>query len=263
MIEAWIDRRAARFSDVVVANSMAVAADTLDHESIAPSHVRVIRNGVEIPPQVSPAQRSELRARLGATDEVVIGCVANYRPVKRLDLLVEAVGSLDGIPGVRLVLVGEGPLRRELEEQIRRLGLNAWVVLHGAEPDPAWLYHAFDIVASASESEGLPNGLLEAAAASLPIVATDAGGTREVVDDGVSGLLVPVNDIERLTQALRSLIQDPASRREMGAAGQRHARANFGMGRFVAETEDLYDEFDRRRRSRARGAELDTDGVRA
>jgi glycosyltransferase involved in cell wall biosynthesis len=235
---------AKRLTDVVVANSAAVGADTLVREHLDPAKLRIIRNGVELIERLSADERAMRRAALGVADEeLLIGCVANYRPVKRLDLLIDAFSALARENDqLRLVLVGEGHLRPDLEQQIRARGLEGRVRLHGLVLDPRPLYGAFDLVVQASRSEGLPNALLEAAAAGLPIVATAAGGTGEIVVDGSTGLLVPTGDANALASALHRVASDPVLRTRLGAAAREHVAATFGMDRFVAEFAALYEE---------------------
>jgi glycosyltransferase involved in cell wall biosynthesis len=243
-LEAPIGSLVRRMTDAVVANSAAAATHAVANGSADPAKIRIIRNGVELIDPVSDDERVARRRAVGATDdEVVIGCVANYLPVKRLDLLVDAFGLLvrAGMP-VRLVIVGEGMERPALERQLRELGLEARVRLHGAELAPEPLYAAFDIVAQSSTREGLPNSLLEAASAGRAIVATDAGGTSEIVFDGRTGLLVPVNDRDALTAALRRLVVDVGLRGRLGVAARAYVAATFGMDRFSSEFARLYEQ---------------------
>jgi glycosyltransferase involved in cell wall biosynthesis len=115
------------------------------------------------------------------------------------------------------------------------------VRIHGAEPDPLPLYAAFDLVVQASVREGLPNVLLEAGAAARPIVATAAGGSGEVVVDGVTGLLVPVEDRAALTSAMRAAMDDEGLRNRLGAAARDLVASQYGMDRFVAEWATFYE----------------------
>lgn len=243
-LEQRINTLANRRVDAVVANSEAVAADTLRHEQIDPAKLRVIRNGVEtIDSPPAEAVASQRRALGVADDEVLIGCVANYQPVKRHDLLVDAFACLhrEGLK-VRLLLVGEGPLRGELQRRIDGYGLEGYAQLYGSVTDPRPLYSVFDLVVQSSRSEGLPNALLEAAAAARPIVATAAGGSEEIVIDGETGLLVPINDADALAAAIRRAVMDPALREQLGLAARRRADTTFRMSRFVAEYAALYEE---------------------
>jgi glycosyltransferase involved in cell wall biosynthesis len=239
-----MDVLARRRTDGIVANSEAVRADVARREGIAPERIRVIHNGVEIPPPMPPEEREALRTNWGfGPDDVVVGSVANYKPRKGLESLLRTAGMLRAdLPQLRFVLVGEGSLRPELERMIGELGLSATVRLHGREPDARRLYGAFDVVAHVSESEGLPNVLLEAAAAGRAIVATPAGGSAEVIVDGESGMLVPIGDAVALAQTIRRLALDPALRERLGAAARERAASVFGMDRFVAETAALYEE---------------------
>jgi glycosyltransferase involved in cell wall biosynthesis len=244
-LERTVASLVGRLTDVVVANSAAVASNAINAGGVSSEKIRIIRNGVVVRPPVSAAERLVRRRALGIDDlnDVVIGCVANYSPVKRHDLLIEAFAALqDRRQMVRLVLVGEGPLRSALERRIRELGLEARVRLHGSEVDPEPLYAAFDIVVQASSREGLPNALLEAGGAGRALVATDAGGSGEIVLDGRTGLLIPVEDRAALVSALYGLVSDPDLRDRLGLAAREHVVATFGMDRFVAEFAQLYEE---------------------
>jgi glycosyltransferase involved in cell wall biosynthesis len=249
-VERVADALARRNTDVFVANSAAVKADVVRRERIRPDRVRVIHNGVQPAPPLDADKRTRVRAAWGASGEtIVIGCVANYKPFKGLELLVRAAARLAAqaaTPEIRLVLVGEGRLRPELEALRATLGVERTVILHGQEPEARSLYGAFDIAAHASEAEGLPNVVLEAAAAGLPIVATDAGGTGEIISDGATGLLVPIGDESALVAALARLCLDPGERRRLGDAARADVLARFGVQRMVDEFANLYRELGRR-----------------
>ena len=242
--ERWIETLVGGMTDVVVANSAAVAAHAVSG-GVAPEKLRIIRNGVVVPEPVSEAERAARRHTVGVDDpnEIVIGCIANYSPVKRHDLIIEAFAALqDQDRSLRLVLVGEGPMRPTIEHQVRELGLESRVRLHGSELNPERLYPAFDVAVQASSREGLPNALLEAGAAGRPMVATAAGGTDEIVIDGQTGLLIPVDDGAALTEAMRRMVSDAELRQRLGRAAREHVAATFDMDRFVAEFAVLYEE---------------------
>ena len=239
-----VDRLAGRLTDAVVANSAAAAEFAIRSHGTDPAKLRIIRNGVEPIAPLSAEERSAWRRKMDAgDDEFVIGCVGNYRHVKRHALLIDAFATLArDRADLRLVLVGEGAIRPDLERQIQALGLDDRIRLHGIELDPRPMYGAFDVVVQSSMSEGLPNVLLEAAAAGRPIVATAAGGSSEIVIDGRTGLLVPVEDLDALTRALRRAIDEPDLRSRLGAAARTHVEATFGMARYAREWGDRYEE---------------------
>lgn len=238
-----IDRAAHRMFDGIVANSFAVADIAVRVHGADPRKVRVIRNGVEAAPAVESGSRARMRRRLGADDDqILIGCVGNYREMKGHGELVDAFASLAVEDDrLRLVLVGEGPTRERIEHQVERLGLADRVRVHGREIDIAPVYAALDVVVQASSSEGLPNVLLEAAAAGRPIVATDAGGSGEVILDGITGLLVPVGDEAELVRQMRRVSTDTVLRDRLGSAAREHMISSFGVDRFVAEWAAYYE----------------------
>ena len=244
-----LDRLVNRLSDQVVANSAAAAVIARETEGIPAEKVRVIRNTVLPPPPMDEGQRSNVRAELGAgTEDLLIGCVGNYREVKRHLLLLEAFAPLAGLDArVRLVLVGEGPERRAMEAWIAASGLGERIRLHGSVPDARPLYRAFDLVVQASRSEGLPNVILEAAAAARPIVATDAGGTAEVITDGENGLLVPVEDAQALRAAMQRVLGDRVLASRLGEAALRRVELEYGVGRYTEEWARCYEEMADRR----------------
>ena len=232
-----------RLTDAVVANSDAAASFAIDHQAADPRKVRVIRNGVEPVEPIDEEERAALRARLGAAaGDLLMGCVANYRDVKRHALLIEAFAEVARErPRLRLALVGDGPMRPEIERQLRDLGLTGRVHLHGRALDARHLVAAFDVAVQASRTEGLPNALLEAASAGRPIVATAAGGSGEIVLDGETGLLVPVEDRTRLSRRWRASWTTRSCGCGWGKPHDSTSRSQFGMDRFVREWVALYE----------------------
>ena len=235
-------RLANRLTDIVVANAEVVAAEVVRKQGMPRAKVRVIRAGVALPPAFPEVERQAYRAAMGASERhLLVGCVGNFRTMKRHDLLLDVFASLlPSHPDLRLALVGDGYLREPIEEQIGRLGLESRVVLTGTATDLPPLYDAFDLYVQASNSEGLPNVLLEAAAARLPIVATAAGGTGEVVRDGETGMLVPIDDKARLAAALDKAISDPGLRHRLGIGARELIERDYGMDRMAQEYADMY-----------------------
>jgi len=246
-VERAADDLARRSADIIVANSRAVADDVVRREGVDPARIRIIRNGVELPPPTDESRRRAARAELGVgTDGPVVGCVGTFKRGKGQDRVVTAMAEIArGRPDAWLVFVGDGPERAAVEGQARAAGLER-VRFSGPVPDARTLYDGFDLVVSASDAEGLPNVLLEAGAAGRPIVATAAGGTPEIVMDGETGLLVPVGAVDGLGVAMMRLLDEPTLAERLGRAAREHVGRSFGLARFVSETAALYEEMARR-----------------
>jgi glycosyltransferase involved in cell wall biosynthesis len=183
--------------------------------------------------EVAPNTRAERRRHLGVGDEhVVVAGVGRLIPVKGFEYLVDAhAAALASVPELRLVLVGDGDGRRELEERVRARGVSDTVVLAGAAAPseiPAYMAAA-DIIAVPSVRhggyvDGLPNVALEAMAAGKPVVGSRVGGIPELVRDGENGLLVTEKDASALAAAFVTLARDPALRARLGANGRQEIR---------------------------------------
>jgi glycosyltransferase involved in cell wall biosynthesis len=171
----------------------------------------------------------------------VLGTVARFDPVKALDVLIGAFASLPAQWGkARLLIVGDGPQRERLEALTRTLKVADRVRFAGFIVDAPRCMPAIDLYVSASRREGLPLSLLEAMACGLPVVATRVGGHVDAVEDGVTGLLVSVDDQAGLISAMATLLADPERRRQMGEAGRERVEKHFSVGRMVAATADVY-----------------------
>jgi len=136
--------------------------------------------------------------------------------------------------------VGDGPLRGEIEERIRRDAMGTYVHLLGARRDVPALLGLMDVYLFTSRSEGLSNALMEAAAAGLPAVATRVGGNIDVVHDGATGLLAPAQDRDAMTRAVLRLLGDAELRSRYGRAARRLAEREFDAARNVARIEAIY-----------------------
>jgi len=238
---AFVNRALGRRPNRVVAVSHELRAFMVA-EGFRASHVEVIHNGIDAGPAVEPGARERARQGLGlAPTGMVIGSVARFDPIKRFDVLVRAFQVLvREEPGARLVLVGDGPERERLEALVDECGLRASALFPGLRSDARALMPAFDVYANASDSEGISITLLEAMAASLPVVATRVGGTPEIVDTGVSGELVPARDAGALASTLVSLLRDPARRSSLGERARRTVVERFAFERMVRDYLAVY-----------------------
>jgi glycosyltransferase involved in cell wall biosynthesis len=243
-VRAGLDIIARHSADAIVANAYAVRDDVLRHERVSPARIRVIHNGVVIPPPLADDERERIRREWGiGSDELLVGAVANLKAGKGHDALVEvAAKTRDALPQARYRVVGSGPELAALQGAVDGAGLADRFRFLGGDPDGRALLGAFDVVVHPSEAEGLPNAVLEAAAAGRAILATDAGGTREIVESGATGVLTAIGDRDAIAAGLVRLGHDADLRLRLGAAARDHASRVFGMDRFVAETAAMYEE---------------------
>jgi glycosyltransferase involved in cell wall biosynthesis len=185
----------------------------------------------------------------------VVLIVGHLHAVKGYPTFLEAAQRVAAIvPECAFVSLGEEMsgtgYRATLERRAQELGLNDRMYFLGWRDDIRHILSAADVVALPSLAEGLPMAILEAMACARPVVATPVGGNSEAVLDGVTGLLVPVNDADALASALIRLLRDPQLARSMGEAGRRRVEDHFSVERFVRAVEGLYDDL---RGSRRRG----------
>jgi glycosyltransferase involved in cell wall biosynthesis len=225
--------------DRVVAVSNNVRDFCVSHIGLPTEKLVVIHNGVELPRKPMPSPQ-EARSQLGLpTDEPLVGTVSRLEPVKGIAILIQALLHIDPI---HLVIIGDGLERAALEALADDLGVNNRIHWAGHRRDVERLLPAFDLFVQPSLHEGLPNTVLEAMAAGLPVAATSVGGTPEVVVDGATGLLVSPRNPEALAQAITTLLRDSDLRRKMGRAGQERVARHFSVERMVQQTQDLYEQ---------------------
>lgn len=212
-------------------------------EGLAPGRVTCVRSAVDAAPYLQPVDRAAFRAEFGLpSDALVIGMVAQLIKRKGHRYLLDAVQALRGRhAALQVVLFGQGPLREELEAEVRQRGMADIVSLAGFRTDlPRWL-GGLDILAHPADMEGLGVSLLQASAAGLPIVTSRAGGLPEAVADGKTGILTAPGDIPALTAALERLLSDPALRKQMGDAGRSRILAEFSVDAMVQGNLAIYE----------------------
>jgi glycosyltransferase involved in cell wall biosynthesis len=190
----------------------------------------------------NPSRRDEGRAALGVQpDTLVFGTVGRLLPVKDHATFLAALAVLRqrGLP-FQAVIVGDGPLRRALADSARALDLSSSVRFVGNRDDVAALLAGLDVFVQSSISEGLSNTVLEAMASGVPVVATDVGGTGELVEPGYTGLLAPASNPAALASAIGTLATDAPARQRMGLAARARAQSTFTLSGMVAAYERLY-----------------------
>lgn len=240
----WRRRIYLRAAQRVVAVSDHLAARLRGELWVAPERIRVIRNAVPALAPPTAEERAAQRARLNVADSTfLVGAVGALRPVKCFPRLVEAVALVaQRRPDVKLLLVGDGPERSTIEAEIHRRGVGGVVMLAGHCEHVRDCLVALDLYATASEMEGTSLALLEACWCALPVVATAVGGNPEVVDDGISGTLVPPADPTALAGALERYAADPTRGRAHGERGRQRVLRHYSFADFAASHERLYGE---------------------
>jgi glycosyltransferase involved in cell wall biosynthesis len=238
-----IERNLARSTDALVAVSPEVR-DELVEVGVAPaSRFAVIRLGIELSERMAGASDgASIRASLGIPPgRFCVGWVARMSAVKQPEDVLRTIRKLrDRGVDAALILIGDGPERATLEERARELGLIEGIHFVGFQNDVGPWFHAFDVLLLTSRSEGTPVSAIETLASGRPVVATDVGGTRDVVNDGVSGFLVPFGDVTAAAERLERLAREPELRARMGAAGQTFALASYSVPRLVGDIDRLY-----------------------
>jgi glycosyltransferase involved in cell wall biosynthesis len=227
-----LDRLALRHMDHVVCVSHG-QCDKVRRAGVAPAKLSVIHNAVR-PERFRGNTNGDYRGRLVQLfgqnpPPLIFGAAGRLSPEKGFDLLITAFSMVKNQrdPDVGLVLFGGGPLREDLRRQIDAAQLGTRFILAGFTSELDRFMPHFDAFVQSSHTEGLPNVLLEAAAAGVPVVATDVGGTRELVVNATTGLIVPANDPQALAAGVHRLLRDDALRATMKQQAQQHVARHF------------------------------------
>ncbi|MEE9617353.1 MAG: glycosyltransferase family 4 protein [Anaerolineae bacterium] len=241
-----IERALAPLTECVIAVCRAEREALLAAGVARSVQVQVVWNGVHVTRfQDVRLERAAWRAAQGVPpDAFLITTVCRLHKPRDFDTLLWAFRLVtEACSSAHLLIVGDGSLRSQIEQQIGALSLTQRVTLSGWRDDLPAVYSASDVYTLTTWGwEGLPLTVLEAMAAGLPVIATSAGGVPEAMVNGETGLLVARCDVEELAKALRTLIEHPVQRRTMGAAGRARAEIHFTVGRMVAETTTIYTE---------------------
>lgn len=247
-----VDRWTAHLADCITAVSEATRQFSIEREGLPAAKIITLRNGIDVSRFDAldrEAARAKMRAALGyGPDDLVVCMTGRLHEQKGHTYLFQAVEQLkEHYPHLRVLILGDGPARAALEAECRARGLWELVQFLGMRQDVPEILAASDLFAFPSLYEGLPNAVLEAMAMSLPVVASTADGTVEVIDDGVHGLLVPPGDAQALTKALERLLADPALRHALGQAGRKRVEEEFTFQKTMQATEALYYAYLRRK----------------
>jgi len=236
------ERAAALATRRVIADAEDVRHVMVDRQGMPADKVVTIVNGIDTTVYGAASDIAGMRRALGLdAGDLIIGTVGRMVWEKDQRSLIASFARLaPAVPHARLCLVGDGPLRADLQAAAVATGFGERIVFLGSRADVARILPTFDVFVLSSVSEGLPLALLEAMATGLPVVVTQVGGMGEAVRAGDSGLVVAPGDPDRLTAAVKTLIDDPALRARLGRAAQQRAREHFDLRAMVTAYEDVY-----------------------
>jgi glycosyltransferase involved in cell wall biosynthesis len=248
-VEDWLTR----FANWVIPNS-ASGKEHLISRGIKAARTKVIYNGINLQRLSPDAHETErIRASLGLpAGGLVVGISASLTPSKDHVTFLRAAQLISReMPPVRFALLGDGPLRPGLENLTRELGIESKVIFLGNQTKVGPYVANFDVACLCSaEAEGCSNAVLEAMALGKPVVVTDAGGNRELVEDGKTGRLVSIRDPQALASAILSLLRQPEQAAEMGRRARETLLLRFSLDRMVHDYETLYEATIREKRTK-------------
>jgi glycosyltransferase involved in cell wall biosynthesis len=238
-----LERALSRLTHTIINVSASQEAEGLQLRIFRPSQSVVIVNGIDFEEMGRLiATRAIRRESLGLIpDDLVLGSVTRFDPIKRVERLLEALRLLaPRIPRLHLLLVGGGGEEERIRRLVLEMGLGRRVIFTGFLENSVRVFPVLDLYVATSLKEGLPLSLVEAMGAGLAVVATDVPGHRDVMIHGETGFLVPVEDPRALADAISSLLADPEARRRKGEAGRHRALKEFSIHPMVEGTAEAY-----------------------
>lgn len=239
-------------ADAILVNSFSAAGQLRAVRKLGKEVVYVVQNAVEDQGLNTSLARRKLISEFGfSPDRIWIGSLGRLDPKKRFDLLLKAIALLNQEEkSFHFLLIGDGVERSRLEAMAGTLGISEQVTFAGEIPGASALLSALDVFCFTSMDEGIPNAVMEAAVAGVPIISWRVPFIEELLDGGKVALLVEPGDIVGFRDALMSLIHSRDLRRDIGEAGRRHVLEQFTLQRFVKNMNVVYDDLLRSQRTR-------------
>ena len=239
------ERGLAGISDRLLAVSSRVKDDLVKFKVAPPGRISVIEPGLDLAPLIrNPRHRGAFRRELGLDPGVkLVGIVGRLAPVKNHALFLTAAASLLAVrEDLHFVVVGDGELGAKIRAQARLLGLSGRVTFTGWRHDLPRIYSELDVLVSCSRNEGTPFTIIEAMAAGCPVVATCVGGVPDLLDDQLTGFVVPPGQPALLVRAILRVVSDPGFAQALARAAAARAEVRFGAARLAADMDALYTE---------------------
>lgn len=240
---ALMDRISLYFPDRLMPVSQTMYQQIIKQPGVKKDHVVMVRNAIPFEQFYVPELRAACRQELGLPENsIVLGYTGRIQKVKRIDLLLQAFSQISGAyPQTRLVLVGDGEAKSQLESYAAASGIANKITWTGFRKDIPRILAAMDIYVQTSSNEGLSLSILEAMAAGKPIVATNVGGNSEIIKNEVSGLLIPNGTIDEIVKAISKLLDHPQLREHLSSEGLKLIQKDFSLDSMVGGYRKLYE----------------------
>lgn len=237
-----VDRMIEKFADKFICVSEELRQALMRGHGMTSQQVVTVHNGINISSHQCNRDREEILSELNLPkDKIIISLLGRLVWMKGIDFFLEAAHELcKSHQDVHFLIVGDGPLRNELEQQMQQLGLSEVCTFTGFQKDIPAILKIIDILAIPSHSEGLPMVILEAMACKVPVVGTTIGGIPEMIEDGTTGFLIPPSNSAALAEKLSPLIKDETLRKDMGEAAKQRVEDFFSESKMIRETEQVY-----------------------
>lgn len=246
-VKNWLLRRMERslacVTDRVVTVSEQVKRDLVRYGVAAEEKITVIPLGIDLEPFLNARDhKGEFRRELSLGNEAkLVGIVGRIFPIKNHRLFLQSAALVSAqVPSSRFVIVGDGVLRGDLEQQARELDIADRVFFTGWRRDLSGIYADLDVLAVSSDNEGTPVSAIEAMAAGCPVVATRVGGLPDLIDDGRTGRLVPARNVESFAAAIVDLLRHPQMARDLGQNAKEVVAERFAVARLVSDMDHFY-----------------------
>lgn len=242
----------ARFADILVSNSRAGLINRFNRMK---PHYRVIYNGVDITrfQHEKPDLHSIIDGLGISSFKYIIGMVASLSERKDQDTILDAASLiLESFPDTLFLFIGDGPRKEALSEKVRQTGLQDNVIFLGNRNDVEELMQVFDVAVLLTNNdihlEGISNAIIEAMMLGIPVVASQGGGTNEIVKHNVNGILVSPKSIQKTAEAVIELLKDKPKAKRLSKAAKISVMEKFNLYRYVKEYEDIYQELSSKRK---------------
>lgn len=232
-----------KFTSQVTAISQATKQALVTYENFPENEIEVIYNGIKGLESPSSASLVDLRNELGLSEsDRCIGTISRFDPIKNHLMMLNAFSQcLEIVPNLKLLVIGDGEMRVQIEAEIAKLGIQDQVILTGYQTNPQKYLALMEIFLLSSFSEGTSMTLLEAMSLGKPCVVTDAGGNKEVISDGENGIVTENDDAVEFSKAILKLINDKVLLNQYGQASQKRFSRLFGVSVMVKQLTNLYE----------------------